>query len=184
MYCLRWWIPLFLFPFPKTSPFFLVLFLVSFTIHSKPCTYCALILTGLFATSGSWYTTGSTAEALVEASNGGLSVAEAALVDQHLSYGWLNFGGSNSTRFFAPLLRRSSALAAHTHPDPAWVLSLPGTRTTLRLPKRVYIGLGKHHGLGFYLDLAATTDPALESLPLPSPPQPNPTSASVKHTEL
>ncbi len=34
MYCLRWWIPLFLLPFPKTSPLFLVLFLFSFALHS------------------------------------------------------------------------------------------------------------------------------------------------------
>ncbi|PWN49764.1 hypothetical protein IE53DRAFT_387996 [Violaceomyces palustris] len=57
MYCLRWWIPLFLLPFPSTTPFLLTLFLLSYSLHTKPCVYCSFILVGLFASSTYWYPT-------------------------------------------------------------------------------------------------------------------------------
>lgn len=36
MYCLRWWLPIFLLPFPAASPLFLALFLISYTLQTRP----------------------------------------------------------------------------------------------------------------------------------------------------
>lgn len=36
MYCLRWWLPVFLLPVPAAPPAFLFLFLLSYTLHTRP----------------------------------------------------------------------------------------------------------------------------------------------------
>ncbi|CAG8613266.1 1413_t:CDS:2 [Rhizophagus irregularis] len=38
MYCMRWFIPLLLLPFPNAPPFFVLIFLVSYFLHQRPCT--------------------------------------------------------------------------------------------------------------------------------------------------
>ncbi|KAE8219832.1 hypothetical protein CF319_g6549 [Tilletia indica] len=55
MYCLRWWIPLFLLPFPLAPPSFLILFIIAYVFHTRPCAYCAVIIVGLFISSCYWY---------------------------------------------------------------------------------------------------------------------------------
>ncbi|CAD6886864.1 unnamed protein product [Tilletia controversa] len=55
MYCLRWWIPLFLLPFPLAPPSFLVLFIIAYVFHTRPCAYCGVIIVGLFISSCYWY---------------------------------------------------------------------------------------------------------------------------------
>lgn len=47
MYCLRWWIPVFLLPFPAAPPAFMFLFLLSYALYTRPCFYCAAIIFGL-----------------------------------------------------------------------------------------------------------------------------------------
>ncbi|KAF8203764.1 hypothetical protein BJ912DRAFT_1018482 [Pholiota molesta] len=54
MWCTRWFLPLLLLPLPTAPPFFLLLFLVSLTIHAKPCFYCIVLLTTLFISSCYW----------------------------------------------------------------------------------------------------------------------------------
>ncbi|KAI0063224.1 hypothetical protein BV25DRAFT_1824800 [Artomyces pyxidatus] len=54
MWCTRWFIPLLLLPLPSAPPYFLVLFLVSLTLHAHPCFYCILLLTALFLSSCYW----------------------------------------------------------------------------------------------------------------------------------
>lgn len=68
MYCLRWWLPIFLLPFPAAPPLFLLLFIISYALQTRPwyvCTwhspadldsiYCGVIIAGLFTTSCYWY---------------------------------------------------------------------------------------------------------------------------------
>ncbi|CEH14234.1 BLADDER CANCER 10 KD PROTEIN HOMOLOG [Ceraceosorus bombacis] len=55
MHCLRWWLPLLLLPLPAAGPFTIVLFVVAYAITTKPCFYCALLLTVLLASTCSWY---------------------------------------------------------------------------------------------------------------------------------
>ncbi|KAK0551366.1 hypothetical protein OC846_003327 [Tilletia horrida] len=55
MYCLRWWIPLFLLPFPTAPPSFLILFIIAYVFHTRPCAYCGVIIIGLFISSCYWY---------------------------------------------------------------------------------------------------------------------------------
>ncbi|KAK0544008.1 hypothetical protein OC844_007519, partial [Tilletia horrida] len=55
MYCLRWWIPLFLLPFPTAPPSFLLLFIIAYVFHTRPCAYCGVIIVGLFVSSCYWY---------------------------------------------------------------------------------------------------------------------------------
>ncbi|KZO99662.1 hypothetical protein CALVIDRAFT_356282 [Calocera viscosa TUFC12733] len=54
MWCTRWFLILFLLPYPRASPFFLVLFLFSLVLHSRPCLYCIVLLTALFTSSCYW----------------------------------------------------------------------------------------------------------------------------------
>ncbi|KZT58555.1 hypothetical protein CALCODRAFT_494855, partial [Calocera cornea HHB12733] len=54
MWCTRWFLILFLLPYPRASPFFLVLFLCSLVLHSRPCLYCIVLLTALFTSSCYW----------------------------------------------------------------------------------------------------------------------------------
>ncbi|KNZ78166.1 hypothetical protein J132_01691 [Termitomyces sp. J132] len=52
--CTRWFLPLLLLPLPTASPYFLMLFLFSLTMHAKPCFYCIVLLTTLFVSSCYW----------------------------------------------------------------------------------------------------------------------------------
>jgi len=68
--CTRWFLPLLLLPLPTASPFFLVLFLISLTMHAKPWSvhppfglslltfgfsfYCIILLSTLFISSCYW----------------------------------------------------------------------------------------------------------------------------------
>ncbi|KAF9535761.1 hypothetical protein CPB83DRAFT_872548 [Crepidotus variabilis] len=54
MWCTRWFLPLLLLPLPTAPPFFLVLFILSLTMHAKPCFYCIVLLTTLFVSSCYW----------------------------------------------------------------------------------------------------------------------------------
>ncbi|KAF9478725.1 hypothetical protein BDN70DRAFT_835600 [Pholiota conissans] len=54
MWCTRWFLPLLLLPLPTAPPYFLILFLLSLTIHAKPCFYCIVLLTTLFISSCYW----------------------------------------------------------------------------------------------------------------------------------
>ncbi|KAF9015416.1 hypothetical protein BDQ17DRAFT_1295211 [Cyathus striatus] len=54
MWCTRWFLPLLLLPIPTASPYFLLLFLFSLTLHAKPCFYCIVLLTTLFISSCYW----------------------------------------------------------------------------------------------------------------------------------
>ncbi|KJA29358.1 hypothetical protein HYPSUDRAFT_211239 [Hypholoma sublateritium FD-334 SS-4] len=54
MWCTRWYLPLLLLPLPTAPPYFLLLFLVSITIHAKPCFYCIILLTTLFISTCYW----------------------------------------------------------------------------------------------------------------------------------
>jgi len=52
--CTRWYLPLLLLPLPSAPPFFLVLFVISLSLHSKPCFYCIVLLSALFLSSCYW----------------------------------------------------------------------------------------------------------------------------------
>ncbi|KDQ17457.1 hypothetical protein BOTBODRAFT_574757 [Botryobasidium botryosum FD-172 SS1] len=54
MWCTRWYLPLLFLPFPHASPFFLIVFLFSLTLHARPCLYCILLLVALFTSSCYW----------------------------------------------------------------------------------------------------------------------------------
>ncbi|KAJ8703138.1 hypothetical protein PTI98_001788 [Pleurotus ostreatus] len=54
MWCTRWFLPLLFLPIPTASPYFLVLFILSLTMHAKPCFYCIILLTTLFISSCYW----------------------------------------------------------------------------------------------------------------------------------
>ncbi|KAF6767016.1 Bladder cancer-related BC10-like protein [Kalmanozyma brasiliensis GHG001] len=187
MYCLRWWIPLFLLPFPKTSPLFLVLFLFSFALHSQPCMYCALILMGLFGTSSNWYT--SDASAIVSLSaNSSASVSPSNTTSARSSYGWLDLGFSGGNGFFSPLTRPiigSSAdvdsLASSQQSD-FYRLSIPWSESRVEIPKRFFVGLGKHQGFGVWVDLGSGLD--ITTAPLATKQSTSSHAYSIQHTEL
>ncbi|SJX62226.1 uncharacterized protein SRS1_13073 [Sporisorium reilianum f. sp. reilianum] len=187
MYCLRWWIPLFLLPFPKTSPLFLILFLFSFTLHSQPCMYCALILTGLFTTSSNWYGPASSAVTL-DSTNATASTWSTNNTAPRSSYGWLDLGYSGGNGFFSPLSRpyagsNSTRFATATTTD-FYRLAIPWSESQVQIPKRFFVGVGKHRGLGVWVDLgsgigdAATSSATAQSSTKPSTP------AAPKHVEL
>lgn len=191
MYCLRWWIPLFLLPFPKTSPLFLILFLVSFAMHTQPCMYCALILTGLFSTSSNWYGPSSTIVPLSGA-NTTASTAPSNSSQPRPSYGWIDLGLSGGNGFFIPLLRPSSGSAEQETSESSsafYRLSLPWSEASVEIPKRFYFGLGKHHGLGMWIDLgsgtgdSSSTSPTTQSSAVNSVSSASHLSAN-KHSEL
>ncbi|CDR99278.1 uncharacterized protein SPSC_05865 [Sporisorium scitamineum] len=187
MYCLRWWIPLFLLPFPKTSPLFLVLFLFSFTLHSQPCMYCALILTGLFSTSSNWYGPASSVVSL-DSTNATTSTSSSNTSVSRSSYGWFDFGYSGGNGFFSPLSRpqsgSNSTQDASASTADFYRLSIPWSGTQVQIPKRFFVGVGKHHGLGVWVDLgsgindASTTSASSQTTAIPSTPVAN------KHVEL
>ncbi|KAK0465014.1 uncharacterized protein EV420DRAFT_933585 [Desarmillaria tabescens] len=54
MWCTRWFLPLLLLPLPTAPPYFLLLFLLSLTMHAKPCFYCIILITSLFISSCYW----------------------------------------------------------------------------------------------------------------------------------
>ncbi|KAL0950602.1 hypothetical protein HGRIS_007394 [Hohenbuehelia grisea] len=54
MWCTRWFLPLLLLPLPTAPPYFLLLFLISLTMHAKPCFYCIILLSTLFISSCYW----------------------------------------------------------------------------------------------------------------------------------
>ena len=149
MYCLRWWIPLFLLPFSRSTPAFLVLFLISYAVHTKPCIYCTVILTGLFATSAFWYP------------------SDTVDSDVHKSYGWLDLGIFGGNGFWSPLDRPSafpSAVSPGTGTtDPNVLLTVPiptalssWTRwpAAVSIPSRFFLGLSKRRAMGVWINLA------------------------------
>ncbi|KAK0208199.1 hypothetical protein DFS33DRAFT_420687 [Desarmillaria ectypa] len=54
MWCTRWFLPLLLLPLPTAPPYFLLLFLLSLTMHAKPCFYCIILIASLFISSCYW----------------------------------------------------------------------------------------------------------------------------------
>ncbi|TKY86414.1 hypothetical protein EX895_004563 [Sporisorium graminicola] len=158
MYCLRWWIPLFLLPFPKTSPLFLVLFLFSFTLHSQPCMYCALILTGLFTTSSNWYSPASSVMRLDSINSTSTAISSNNSAPRS-SYGWLDLGYSGGNGFFNSLSRLGDGLKPTQDADAStrdfYQLSIPWSESQVQIPKRFFVGVGKHRGLGVWVDLGS-----------------------------
>ncbi|EPQ29424.1 uncharacterized protein PFL1_03179 [Pseudozyma flocculosa PF-1] len=150
MYCLRWWIPLFLVPFPKVSPFFLILFLLSFTLHSRPCVYCALILFGLFATSVNWYPelglgpspvtmTTSTQEAISPKPEAAPFYPGSILAS--IDAAPTGSAVPTQTGIVPPAVEQVLLL---------W-LGLDVERVVV--PEKVFVGLGRAGGLGFWINL-------------------------------
>ncbi|KAI0666272.1 hypothetical protein C8Q78DRAFT_1198191 [Trametes maxima] len=45
MWCTRWYLPLLLLPFPIASPFYLILWILTISLHARPCFYCLALLT-------------------------------------------------------------------------------------------------------------------------------------------
>lgn len=182
MYCLRWWIPLFLLPFPKTSPLFLVLFLFSFALHSQPCMYCALILTGLFSTSSNWYGTSSTIDFLA-LGNSSASTPASNATSPRSSYGWLDFGFYGGNGFFSPLSRSSEQSNTKSAKD-FYRLSIPWSESQVEIPKRFFVGVGKHQGLGVWVDLGSgKTDASPSSSPSEKSSSPS-LPVAQEHVEL
>ncbi|KAI0344094.1 hypothetical protein BDW22DRAFT_1483215 [Trametopsis cervina] len=54
MWCTRWYLPLVLLPLPIAPPYFLALFLLSTTLHARPCFYCIVLLSSMFMASCYW----------------------------------------------------------------------------------------------------------------------------------
>ncbi|TDL21261.1 hypothetical protein BD410DRAFT_310247 [Rickenella mellea] len=54
MWCTRWFLPLIILPLPTAPPFFLIVLLISLTLHARPCFYCMVLLSALFASSCYW----------------------------------------------------------------------------------------------------------------------------------
>ncbi|KIY45252.1 hypothetical protein FISHEDRAFT_49706, partial [Fistulina hepatica ATCC 64428] len=52
--CTRWFAPLFILPTPTAPPFYLLIFALTLTFHSKPCFYCVILVSTLFASSCYW----------------------------------------------------------------------------------------------------------------------------------
>lgn len=187
MYCMRWWIPLFLLPFPKTSPLFLVLFLFSFTLHSQPCMYCALILLGLFTTSPNWYSP-VTSVVPLDSTNSTASIGSSNTSAPRSSYGWLDLGYSGGNGFFSPLSRpqTGSNLTQDASPSTAdfYRLSIPWSESQVQIPKRFYVGVGKHRGLGVWVDLGSDIKGVTSSSATSETPTSPSTIAASKHVEL
>lgn len=189
MYCLRWWIPLFLLPFPKTSPFFLILFLFSFSLHSQPCMYCALILTGLFSTSSNWYALDVSAPSL-HATNSSSPATSNNSSAPRPSYGWIDLGLSGGNGFFSPLARPDSAVLTTNSTTPEYYsLSTPWSEKRVDVPKRFYLGVGKHQGLGVWIDLGSslgdsTSSPEVSNISIEQTTEPTSQEAAAGHVEL
>ncbi|KAI8587584.1 hypothetical protein BDZ88DRAFT_236698 [Geranomyces variabilis] len=56
MFCMQYFIFLFLIPFPQASNFFLLSFLLCLFISHKPCLYCSSVIVGLLISSCQYYT--------------------------------------------------------------------------------------------------------------------------------
>ncbi|KAH8111515.1 hypothetical protein DFH11DRAFT_1613732 [Phellopilus nigrolimitatus] len=54
MWCTRWFLPLIILPLPTAPPFFLLVFLLSLFLQTRPCFYCMMLLTALFTSSCYW----------------------------------------------------------------------------------------------------------------------------------
>ncbi|CAO1620316.1 unnamed protein product [Sympodiomycopsis kandeliae] len=54
MNCLSWWLPLFILPLPICPPELFALFVITYTWKTKPCSYCAIVLIGLFFSTCYW----------------------------------------------------------------------------------------------------------------------------------
>ncbi|KAI8824789.1 uncharacterized protein EV422DRAFT_564118 [Fimicolochytrium jonesii] len=56
MWCMQYFIILFLVPFPRAPNFFLLAYLFCLFISHKPCLYCSLVIFALLASSCNYYT--------------------------------------------------------------------------------------------------------------------------------
>ncbi|KAL1952285.1 hypothetical protein VTO73DRAFT_1434 [Trametes versicolor] len=54
MWCTRWYLPLLLLPFPIASPFYLILWIFSITMHARPCFYCMALLSTMYISLCYW----------------------------------------------------------------------------------------------------------------------------------
>ncbi|GAC92952.1 ubiquitin fusion degradation protein [Pseudozyma hubeiensis SY62] len=141
--------------------------------------YCALILTGLLATSSNWYGQSSNMDPLMLANTSTpASTSPSDTSTTRSSYGWLELGLSGGRGFFSPLSRPSTDAdtadsAAHTNtaktePD-FYRLSIPWSESQVQIPKRFFVGVGKHRGLGVWIDLGSSKEDF----------QPSPTAAQA-----
>ncbi|TPX67676.1 hypothetical protein SpCBS45565_g03658 [Spizellomyces sp. 'palustris'] len=55
MWCMQYFLFLFLIPFPRASNFFILSFLLCMFVTHKPCLYCSLVILGLLASSCNYY---------------------------------------------------------------------------------------------------------------------------------
>ncbi|KAI0374563.1 hypothetical protein BV20DRAFT_1033355 [Pilatotrama ljubarskyi] len=54
MWCTRWYLPLLLLPFPIASPFYLMLWIFSISMHARPCFYCMALLSTMYISLCYW----------------------------------------------------------------------------------------------------------------------------------
>ncbi|KAI9204511.1 uncharacterized protein BJ171DRAFT_505978 [Polychytrium aggregatum] len=55
MWCMHWFLVLFLLPYPQAPSLFLLSLLVVMFLEHKPCLYCSIVILALLATSGALY---------------------------------------------------------------------------------------------------------------------------------
>nr|CDI52949.1 conserved hypothetical protein [Melanopsichium pennsylvanicum 4] len=120
--------------------------------------YCALILTGLFTTSSNWYGSKSTIVHLNSSNTTTPASTNSTLL--RASYGWLDLGLSGGNGFLSLIARPgSSSIAAQgislEQQDPFYRFAIPWSETSVQIPKRFYVGLGKYQGLGVWVDLGS-----------------------------
>lgn len=159
MYCMRWWIPIFLLPFPAAPPAFVLLFLLCYTLYTRPCVYCGAIVLGLVLSSCYFTTPYEPASLSVPASwmhtriGFGLSrfvdwlVSPASkgaphVIEPHAGCSSC-FATLNWTHFFTPLARRPYCETGAVYPQPRTSLTqfigVPGTALGFELDWSLFI---------------------------------------------
>ncbi|KAJ9475152.1 Ubiquitin fusion degradation protein [Pseudozyma hubeiensis] len=109
------------------------------------------------------------------------------------SYGWLDLGLSGGKGFFSPLSRPSrdadtaqdaaTAVTAKTEPD-FYRLSIPWSESQVQIPKRFFVGVGKHQGLGVWIDLGSSKEDFHSSPKTARASSSQSSSATNMHVEL
>ena len=165
MYCLRWWLPIFILPFPAAPPAFLILFLVSYALSTRPCPYCGAIVLGLVLSS-CYFTTPHEPKSLtipdawVHTRVGfGFSrfldwimSSPSPGASQHIppssscSTCWTDLGVGQGRGFFVPMPRHPYCESGVSYPSP-------------KAPSTLFIGV-PGTALGFELDWSLFIKPA------------------------
>jgi len=111
MWCTRWFLILFLLPYPRASPFFLALYLFSLILHSRPCLYCVVLLTALFTSSCYWAPTALPMPSFLTATSLNSSVK---IPDQRC---WCDINDGHIFDPFPPVVKQSQTAHAQTMDD-------------------------------------------------------------------